>query len=86
MNANFQPRRFTLAALRDMLHRIRLEYVDFPGSYRRFKIHGEPHYMRLSPQWPIHVRADDEDALAIISFNIGRGNVPEATPPPPTRT
>ncbi|KAL3812971.1 hypothetical protein ACJIZ3_014239 [Penstemon smallii] len=114
MNANFSPRRFTLASLRDMLHRIRLDYVDFceflenpwvdydpydmkvmvlapywetvnprdePPSYRRFRMHGEPHYMRLryifdikrcailppevvgSPEWPIHVRADDEDVM-----------------------
>ncbi|KAL3834011.1 hypothetical protein ACJIZ3_008747 [Penstemon smallii] len=136
MNANFQPRRFTMARLRDMLHHIRLEYVYFyeflenpwvdydPYNmevmvlapywetvdplvstyfYRRFMMHGEPHYMKLrfifgikrcailppevvgSPQWPIHVRADDEDALAIIPFNLGRGNVPEATPPHPVR-
>ncbi|KAL3834151.1 hypothetical protein ACJIZ3_008887 [Penstemon smallii] len=112
MNANFQPRRFTIAGLPDMLHRIRLEYVDFceflenpwvdydphemevsnePPSYSRFRMHGEPHYMRFVfinflhqiPEWPIHVRADDEDALAIIPFNLGRNNVPEATPPPP---
>ncbi|KAL3849486.1 hypothetical protein ACJIZ3_011368 [Penstemon smallii] len=133
MNANFQPRLFTIAELRDMLHRIRLHYVDFceflenpwvdydphdmevsvlapqwetidphPPSYRRFRMYGEPHYMRLrfifdikrcailppeviGPEWPIHVRADDEDALAIIPLNLGKCNVPEATPPQPVR-
>ncbi|KAL3831083.1 hypothetical protein ACJIZ3_019885 [Penstemon smallii] len=29
MNENFQPRHFTLTALRNMLHRLRLDYVDF---------------------------------------------------------
>ncbi|KAL3825506.1 hypothetical protein ACJIZ3_021535 [Penstemon smallii] len=121
MNANFSPRRFTLASLRDMLHRIRLEYVDFceflenpwvdydpydmkvmvlhpywetvnprdePPSYRRFRMHGEPHYMRMQYIFDIKrcaILPPDEDALAIIPINLGRGNVPEATSPPPVR-
>ncbi|KAL3824604.1 hypothetical protein ACJIZ3_020633 [Penstemon smallii] len=134
MNENFQPRRFTLTALRNMLHRLRLDYVDFcqflenpwvhydpievkvtvrapywqtvnprdePPSYRRYRLHGEPNYTRLrmifdikrcailppevvgSPEWPIHIRADDEDALAVIPFNLPRYIAPEATPPQP---
>ncbi|KAL3839066.1 hypothetical protein ACJIZ3_023657 [Penstemon smallii] len=121
MNANFSPRRFTLASLRDMLHHIRLDYVDFceflenpwvdydpydmkvmvlapywetvnphdePPSYRRFRMHGEPHYMRMRYIFDIKRCAIlppevVRNALAIIPINLGRGNVPETTPSPP---
>ncbi|KAL3817890.1 hypothetical protein ACJIZ3_003795 [Penstemon smallii] len=35
-----------------------------------------------SPDWPIHIRADDEDARAIVPIPISEGNISEASAPP----
>ncbi|KAL3849532.1 hypothetical protein ACJIZ3_011416 [Penstemon smallii] len=38
-----------------------------------------------SPDWPIHIRSDDEDARAIVPIPILEGNVSEAAALPQTR-
>ncbi|KAL3819933.1 hypothetical protein ACJIZ3_005838 [Penstemon smallii] len=146
MNANFQPRPFTLTALRNMLHRLRLDYVEFCEFLENPWVDYDPIDVKVtvrapywqtvnprvldeilstcacrmsllvigdtgcmgspttrgcgsffylkscailppevvgSPEWPIHILANDEDALAVIPFNLPRGIVPEATPPQP---
>ncbi|KAL3846235.1 hypothetical protein ACJIZ3_003638 [Penstemon smallii] len=61
-----------------------------PANWRRYRLNGEPQYMKLrfifhvvgSPDWPIHIWADDEDAHAIVPITILEGNVSEAAAPP----
>ncbi|KAL3813229.1 hypothetical protein ACJIZ3_014497 [Penstemon smallii] len=41
-----------------------------PGCYRRFRTNGMPNYGKLSPEWPIHVRDDEEDLRAIVPIRL----------------